>query len=99
MITMTTTLLVVMSNVCIRRSSHEQSGVERQEHRHRLLALRLWRDRKQTTIMVKLSQCLADLGITDASAFDNCDNVDDEIKIIKKIYFKLALTQHPVSKT
>ena len=48
--------------------------------------------------MVKLSQCLADLGITDASTFDNCDNVEDEIKVIKKIYFKLVLIQHPVSK-
>ena len=48
--------------------------------------------------MVKLSQCLADLGITDAATFDNCDNVEDEIKVIKKIYFKLVLIQHPVSK-
>jgi hypothetical protein len=48
-------------------------------------------------IMVKLSQCLADLGCT-ASTFENCDNVDDELKVIRKIWTKLVLIQHPVSK-
>ena len=47
--------------------------------------------------MVKLSQCLADLGCT-ASTFENCDNVDDELKVIRKIWTKLVLIQHPVSK-
>ena len=46
---------------------------------------------------MKVSKCLADLGISDASIFDDCESLDQEVKVIKKIYFKLVLTAHPVS--
>jgi hypothetical protein len=49
-------------------------------------------------IMVQITKCLADLGITDASTFENCDNTDDELKVIKRNWTKLVLIQHPVSK-
>jgi len=46
---------------------------------------------------MKVSKCLSDLGISDASIFDDCESLDQEVKVIKKIYFKLVLTAHPVS--
>ena len=45
---------------------------------------------------MKVSKCLADLGISDASIFDDCESLDEEVKVIKKIYFKLVRTAHPV---
>ncbi|KAL7431681.1 hypothetical protein ACHAXH_003554, partial [Discostella pseudostelligera] len=44
---------------------------------------------------MKLSRCLHDLGITDASIFEECDDVNDEFKVIRKIYLKKALLEHP----
>lgn len=46
---------------------------------------------------MKLSQCLADLSIADASVFEGCDDIGEEFKIIKKIYMRKVLAEHPVS--
>ena len=46
---------------------------------------------------MRLSRCLSDLGITDVSTFDGCDDVDDELKAIRRIYLRKVLTEHPVS--
>ena len=46
---------------------------------------------------MKLSRCLHDLGIADASIFEECNDVNDEFKVIRKIYLKKALQEHPVS--
>ncbi len=46
---------------------------------------------------MRLSRCLSDLGITDVSTFDGCDDVDDEFKAIRRIYLRKVLTEHPVS--
>ncbi len=46
---------------------------------------------------MKLRACLSDLGITDASTFEGCDDVDDEFKVIRKVYLKKVLAEHPVS--
>ena len=48
-------------------------------------------------MMRKLSTCLADLGITDPSAFASSDGVDEEFKIIKRAYQRKILKDHPVS--
>ena len=46
---------------------------------------------------MKIARCLSDLSITDASVFDECNDLDQELKVIKKSYLKLARTHHPVS--
>ena len=46
---------------------------------------------------MKLSECLRDLQLT-ASDFDDCDDLDQELKVIRKAYFKLVRTAHPVSR-
>jgi len=42
-----------------------------------------------------LTSCLGDLDITGATVFDNCDNTDDEFKLIKKNWRKKVLAEHP----
>jgi hypothetical protein len=46
---------------------------------------------------MKLSRCLHDLGIAEATIFEDCDDVNDEFKVIRKIYLKKVLQEHPVS--
>ena len=46
---------------------------------------------------MKLRACLSDLGISDASTFEGCDDVYDEFKVIRKVYLKKVLMEHPVS--
>ena len=46
---------------------------------------------------MKLSECLRDLQLT-ASDFDDCDDLDQELKVIRKAYFKQVRTAHPVSR-
>ena len=43
-----------------------------------------------------LTSCLKDLNITDATVFDDCDNTDDEFKVIKKSWRAKVLAEHPV---
>ena len=43
------------------------------------------------------TSCLKDLNITDATVFDDCDNTDEEFKVIKKIWRRKVLAEHPVS--
>lgn len=57
----------------------------------------LFQLQNSNTVTMKLSRCLHDLGITDASIFEECDDVNDEFKVIRKIYLKKALLEHPVS--
>ena len=40
---------------------------------------------------------LADLGITDATPFEDCDDIGEEFKVLRKTYLKKALADHPVS--
>lgn len=44
---------------------------------------------------MKLSKCLSDIGITDASTFDGCDDIEGEFKVIRKSYLAKARTDHP----
>ncbi|KAL3779504.1 hypothetical protein ACHAW5_010633 [Stephanodiscus triporus] len=44
---------------------------------------------------MKLSRCLSDLGIADASTFEGCDDIDDEFKVVRKVYLKKVLAEHP----
>ncbi|KAL7458039.1 hypothetical protein ACHAWC_009540 [Mediolabrus comicus] len=41
------------------------------------------------------TSCLKDLDITDATVFDDCDNTDEEFKVIKKIWRRKVLSEHP----
>lgn len=50
-----------------------------------------------TPTAMKLSACLSALGITDAALFAECDDCSEEFKVIKKLYFKKILREHPVS--
>jgi hypothetical protein len=34
-----------------------------------------------------VSDCLKDLGIVDKHVFDDCDTLEDEFRVVKKIYF------------
>jgi hypothetical protein len=44
-----------------------------------------------------LTSCLGDLDITDPTVFDDCDNTDEEFKVIKKNWRKKVLAEHPVN--
>ncbi|KAL7541643.1 hypothetical protein ACHAXR_011088 [Thalassiosira sp. AJA248-18] len=44
---------------------------------------------------MKLSSCLSDLGITDASPFEECDGIDEEFKVIKKAWTRKVMREHP----
>ena len=46
---------------------------------------------------MKLSRCLHDLGICDASPFRECDDLDAEFRVVKKLYHAKILKDHPVS--
>lgn len=41
------------------------------------------------------TECLASITIT-SSHFEDCDSLDEEFKVIKKIYHEKILREHPV---
>jgi hypothetical protein len=40
-----------------------------------------------SSIKHTVEDCLNDLGITSNSVFDDCDSLEDEFRVVKKIYF------------
>ncbi|GKY93930.1 hypothetical protein MPSEU_000359900 [Mayamaea pseudoterrestris] len=42
-----------------------------------------------------VEDCLHDIGITSSDVFEDCQSLDDEFRVLKKIYFSAILEHHP----